>query len=219
MKNLNFKSDWKSPEFPNQKFYELRTPTTRRFLLITTIILCLAQFTKAQGNFELGANTGIFIEDSEYDFNSLFSLKTSVYFVSKEKVGFGAWGEMGKTHFNSSEDEGYFSKESNLVSFGLRLKYFLSKNGFNPYVLMEVGDSFLFEEETYKSFTFRGILGFEVEFNNSGSSWFLETGYNLTQYGDYDFAFLDPSPDRSIISANNLMIATGFRFWRIRKAK
>jgi hypothetical protein len=142
----------------------------KKLIFITLIVLGITSFVKAQGNFELGANTGIFIEDSEYDFNSLFSLKTSVYFVSKEKVGFGAWGEMGKTYFTLYENEEYFSQGANILSFGLRLKYFLSKNGFNPYILMEVGDSFLFTEETLNSFTVRGILGFEVPFNDSESS-------------------------------------------------
>lgn len=186
----------------------------KKLVLVLAVILALIRGVEAQGNFEFAPSVNVFTEsNSVASFDPLFSLKGSIYFVNKESISFGAFGEVGTTSFTSFEDEDYFSYNSNIISFGLKLKYLLSKNGFNPYVSLELGDSFLFAEERLRSFTVRGLLGFEVEFKNSESSWFLESGYSFSQYGETEFAFTNYSPN--IIGANSFVISTGFRFWKI----
>lgn len=186
----------------------------KNLVLISVLILAITQGVKAQGNFELSPIVNVFTEDNSIaSFEPLFSLKGSVYFLNRENISFGAFGEVGTNSYTSLEDEDYIPHNSNIFSFGLKLKYLLSKNGFNPYVSLEVGDSFLFTEERFRSFTVRGLLGFEVPFNNSESSWFLEIGYSFAQYGETEFAFTNYSPE--ILGANSIIISTGFRFWKI----
>jgi hypothetical protein len=182
------------------------------FFLI--VFFATTQIVIAQGNFEFAPSVNVFTEkNSIASFDPLFSLKGTVYLINKESLSFGAFGEVGTNSYTSFLNDEYFSLNSNIVSFGAKLKYFLSTNGFNPYVSIEAGDSFLFTEERLRSFTVRGIFGFEVPFNNSDSSWFMDIGYSFAQYGETEFAFTNYSPE--IFGANSFVFSTGFRFWKI----
>jgi len=177
----------------------------KNLILTLTLVLVFVQGTKAQGHFELGATTNIFVSETQYDFDPLFSLKATGYFL-KGDFNLGSFAEIGTTKFS---DESYETSSLNVISFGLRGKYLLAEDSFAPYIVLEIGDSFILTEETLKSFTVRMDLGFEVHFKNSNSAWFLEAGYSFAQYGEDEFAF---TRSDEVIGMNSLILSTGFRF-------